>query len=83
MSTPLPPDAPNQVYLSVKAMCAGRFWLPDTFVFQDSQDRGAPDSEGVWVPDFAFLVTHPTKGRALFDLGIRKVSCWQLFVARG
>ena len=74
MASALPADEPNQVYVSVKAMNVGRLWLPDASVFQDCKDLGTPDSQGVWVPDFSFLITHPTKGKALFDLGLRKVS---------
>ncbi|KAF7798134.1 hypothetical protein EIP86_009349 [Pleurotus ostreatoroseus] len=67
---PLPADRPNQTYVTVKALCAGRLDLPNSFCFEDCKDH--PDSEYLDVPSFCFLVSHPTKGHAMFDLGIRK-----------
>lgn len=67
----LPPDAANQVYVSVKTILAGNLHLPDKEVFQDSIDQ--PDSVGRRIPVFCFLVTHPIHGHALFDVGVRKV----------
>lgn len=58
--------------MTVHALLVGGFWLPDKFVFQDCFD--GPADVGGEVPDFAFMITHPTYGRALFDLGLRKVS---------
>lgn len=69
---PLPADQPNQVYVSVKALCPGKLHLPHAWVFQDCIDQ--PESVGSWVPTFSFLISHPTKGHAMFDLGLRKVS---------
>lgn len=69
---PLPADLPDQVYVSVKALCPGKLHLPYAWVFQDCIDQ--PESVGSWVPTFSFLISHPTKGHAMFDLGLRKVS---------
>ncbi|EKM53980.1 uncharacterized protein PHACADRAFT_122640 [Phanerochaete carnosa HHB-10118-sp] len=69
-STPLPPDTENQTYLTVHALLAGGLWLPYREVFQDSLHE--PPEVGSDIPFIAFLITHPTHGRALFDLGMRK-----------
>lgn len=70
--TSLPKDRENQTHVTVHALLVGGFWLPDKFVFQDCFN--GPADVGGEVPDFAFMITHPTYGRALFDLGLRKVS---------
>lgn len=70
--TPLPPDTTDQTYVTVNALLAGGLWLPYKNVFQDSVDL--PLDVGSELPFIAFLVTHPTYGRTLFDLGMRKVS---------
>ncbi len=81
-STPqFPPDAGQQTYLAVQAIVAGRLYLRDKRVFQDSIHL--PDSSGFRAPDFCFLITHPTKGRILFDLGIRKVRTFKPLVCVG
>lgn len=72
MSASLPADAENQTYVTVHALLAGGLWLPQREVFQDSIDKSA--ELGSELPFIAFLVTHPTYGRVLFDLGMRKVS---------
>ena len=41
-------------------------------LYRDCKD--VPWDQGATVPDFSFLLTHPTKGKAMFDLGIRKVT---------
>ena len=69
---PFPSDAPDQIYVSVKVINTGYLYLPYLEVFQDSIDL--PNSEGSTVPVFTFLVEHPTRGRTLFDLGLKKVS---------
>ena len=71
-----PPDLPSQTYLSIKALVAGHVWLQDGRVFLDSKEK--PADVGSWVPAFSFLIVHPTKGKALFDLGVRKASLSQL-----
>lgn len=66
MPNPLPTDAQNKMYVRVHTLLAGEFWAPDRVVFEDCvQDR---------VPDFTFMITYPTHGRTLFDLGLRKVN---------
>lgn len=77
---PLPADRPNQTYVTVKAFCAGKAHLPHSLVFEDCE--GEPDSVGVQIPVLCFLISHPTKGHALFDLGIRKVRThpWLLII---
>lgn len=69
---PLSVDTENQIYVTVHALLAGELWLPYNMVYQDSVHE--PREIGCQVPDFAFMITHPTHGRALFDLGMRKVS---------
>ena len=71
-SPPLPPDAKAQTHVTVHAILAGGLYLPDKEVFQDSVHQ--PPEVGAEVPFIAFMITHPTFGRALFDLGMRKVS---------
>ena len=67
----LPADRADQVYVSVKALSPGKLHLPHAWVFQDCV--GQPESTGSWVPTFSFLIEHPSRGRAMFDLGLRKV----------
>ena len=69
--SPLPKDTPAQVYVTVKAITSGHIFLPHSRVFDDCVD--APMSQGSRVPDFAFAIEHPTRGLAMFDLGLRKV----------
>lgn len=76
---PLPADRTNQTYVTVKALCVGRVYLENRFVFEDSMDE--PESAGLQLPVFSFLISHPTKGHAMFDLGIRKVCTHSLFLA--
>ncbi|KIP01907.1 hypothetical protein PHLGIDRAFT_79929 [Phlebiopsis gigantea 11061_1 CR5-6] len=72
-STPsLPSDTEDQVYVTVHAFTVGGLWFPAREVFQDSLHE--PETVGSNIPFIAFLVTHPTKGRALFDLGLRKAT---------
>ena len=71
-NAPLPRDGVNQAYISVKTICAGEMFLPDEWLYRDCKD--VPWDQGATVPDFSFLLTHPTKGKAMFDLGIRKVT---------
>lgn len=66
-----PADTQDQVYVKLSAIETGRFFLPDKEVFADSEDED--DKVGTVVPSFAFLVDHPTHGKLLFDLGLRKV----------
>lgn len=69
-SPPLPPDRANQAYVIVHALLAGGLWLPYKDVFQDSVNE--PSEVGSEIPFIAFMITHPTHGRSLFDLGMRK-----------
>ncbi|KAI0093150.1 beta-lactamase-like protein [Irpex rosettiformis] len=66
----IPADLADQVYARVKPIVAGSIFLPHKEVFQDAV--GLPGTEGIRVPSFSFLISHPTKGNALFDLGLRK-----------
>ena len=66
-----PADRPSQTYVTVKAVVAGHAWLRDSLTFHDAADT--PETQGNWVPAFSFLISHPSKGNALFDLGIRRV----------
>ena len=72
MTASFPRDSEQQTYVSVKALVAGHVWLTDKRMFLDAID--APEDQGHWLPAFSFLIAHPTKGKALFDLGVRKVS---------
>ncbi|KAI0694341.1 beta-lactamase-like protein [Cytidiella melzeri] len=67
---PLPNDSENQSFVTVKALLTCFIHLPFNLVFQDSVNY--PDSTGSYVPVFNFLIAHPTRGLALFDLGVRK-----------
>lgn len=67
----LPADRPNQTYVTVKAIVAGHVWLRDSLTFDDAHD--SLEDQGSWVPAFSFWISHPAKGQALFDLGVRKV----------
>ncbi|KAI0694342.1 beta-lactamase-like protein, partial [Cytidiella melzeri] len=66
----LPRDADNQNYVTVKPIIAGKITLPMNLAFQDS--HAEPASNAIEAPVFSFLITHPSRGHALFDLGIRK-----------
>ncbi|KIL01049.1 hypothetical protein PAXRUDRAFT_821062 [Paxillus rubicundulus Ve08.2h10] len=66
----LPSERVDQTYVSVAAMAAGHFFLPDAEVFEDARINSTPG--GIRVPSFAFLIQHPTQGRLIFDLGLRK-----------
>lgn len=72
MVAQLPKDREDQVFVSVKSIVVGSVYLPFSEIFDDC--IGAPKIQGNRVPVICFLITHPTKGHALFDLGIRKVS---------
>ncbi|KAH7886197.1 beta-lactamase-like protein [Phlebopus sp. FC_14] len=70
----LPADRDNQTYVSVSAIAAGHFFLPYEEVFEGfstAANQGA-QMEGSVVPSFAFLLQHPSHGKLLFDLGLRK-----------
>ena len=67
----IPADTEGQVYVSVKQIVAGSLFLPDKAVFQDALNQ--PSSEGHRIPVICSLISHPTMGDALFDLGMRKV----------
>ena len=71
-SANLPAELGDQKYVSVKPIIAGTISIPLNFILQDWKDF--PDQNAVRVPCYAFLVTHPTKGHVLYDLGVRKVS---------
>ena len=77
----LPQDRANQVYVSMKAMKVGTLTLADRWVFQDASDANTPDNVRMMIPDYAFLLEHPTKGKIMFDLGMRKVSALELIMA--
>ena len=70
----LPLDSDRQVYVSVKALSIGTFWLPEIALVKDGSFPSNLE-DWVFLPAFAFLITHPTEGKVMFDLGIRKVSC--------
>ncbi|KAJ7123050.1 beta-lactamase-like protein [Mycena epipterygia] len=56
--------------VQVRALVPGHFYLPDKEVFQTAFESGSV--EGSRVPTFAFLIEHPTHGKLMFDLGLRK-----------
>ena len=70
----LPADGTDQVFVSVKALKVGTMQLPDSWVFQDARDANVSFDVRFTIPDYAFLIEHPTKGKAMFDLGMQKVS---------
>ncbi|KAH8885918.1 Metallo-hydrolase/oxidoreductase [Thozetella sp. PMI_491] len=66
MSSLPSPDTSVHVY----ALPTGRLYLPDRWLFEDGDEdiqRARQLS-----PDFSFLISHPTGGHVLFDLGLRK-----------
>ena len=67
-----PADRDDQTYVTVRAAVAGHVWLHDSRAYFDATDE--PEDQGNWVPAFSFLIAHPTRGKTLFDLGVRKVS---------
>ncbi|KIJ66391.1 hypothetical protein HYDPIDRAFT_26743 [Hydnomerulius pinastri MD-312] len=69
-NTTLPDERVHQAHVSVSAIAAGYLVLPSVEVFEDARINNAPG--GIRVPTFAFLVQHPTHGKLLFDLGLRK-----------
>ncbi|KAF5383889.1 hypothetical protein D9757_007388 [Collybiopsis confluens] len=56
--------------VTVFALIPGHFYLPQKDVFQDALETGA--GGGDIVPTFAFLVEHHSRGKYMFDLGLRK-----------
>ncbi|KIK57565.1 hypothetical protein GYMLUDRAFT_172636 [Collybiopsis luxurians FD-317 M1] len=56
--------------VTVSALIPGHFYLPHKDVFQDALESGA--MSGDTVPTFAFLIEHPSLGKYMFDLGLRK-----------
>ena len=68
----LPLDVEDQVYASVYALYTGGMWMADYFIFEDCID--GPPEAGKDAPTIAFLISHPTLGYALYDLGMRKVT---------
>lgn len=72
LSPSLPADRENQTFVTVQALSVGGLSLPHMNIFQDSID--APLTQRYDIPFIASLITHPTRGKALFDLGLRKVS---------
>ncbi|KAF9059358.1 beta-lactamase-like protein [Rhodocollybia butyracea] len=56
--------------ITVSALIPGHFYLPHEDVFQDAFESKA--SSGDIVPTFAFLLEHPSHGKYMFDLGLRK-----------
>ena len=71
-ATMLPLDTDHQPYVTVRPIIGGSLELPYYLVYQDCIDH--PRSNYRTVPSLCFLITHPTSGHILFDLGIRKVS---------
>lgn len=71
-SVPLPPPAPDQVYVKVAALNGGFLTLPErNFVNDPDPDKGTT------VPSMCFLIEHPqrnssTPTRVVFDLGIKR-----------
>lgn len=59
------------VTVGVSALPTGQLYLPDRWLFED----GDKDMYNVkqLSPDFSFLISHPSRGHLLFDLGMRKV----------
>ena len=60
-------------------MKVGTASLPDNWMYKDAQDAKVPDEVRTTIPCFSFLIEHPTRGKALFDLGMRKVRLLQAF----
>jgi glyoxylase-like metal-dependent hydrolase (beta-lactamase superfamily II) len=67
-NTVLPPDAPNQAYITVSALNAGYLWLPER-EFIDPCDETAVHK----APSLSFFLVHQPSGTKLvYDLGMRK-----------
>ncbi|KAE9407552.1 Metallo-hydrolase/oxidoreductase [Gymnopus androsaceus JB14] len=60
----------RNVGVLVYAISGGNFYLPHRDVFQDAHINDI--ETGDIVPTFSFLIEHPTRGKYLFDLGLRK-----------
>jgi glyoxylase-like metal-dependent hydrolase (beta-lactamase superfamily II) len=64
----LPPDGPNQAYITLSALNAGYLWLPER-EFCDPCDENAVHK----APSFSFFLVHPPTGtKIVYDLGMRK-----------
>ncbi|KAJ3916175.1 hypothetical protein F5877DRAFT_47122 [Lentinula edodes] len=66
----LPSAHYSRVCVNVSVLIPGHLYLPHKEVFQDALENGA--ETGSTVPTFSFLLEHPTRGKYLFDLGLRK-----------
>ncbi|KAJ3729665.1 beta-lactamase-like protein [Lentinula raphanica] len=64
-------STPQVPYVSVFALIAGHLYLPHKEIFQDVLENGL-ETGGEVVPTFSFMIEHPTRGKYLFDLGLRK-----------
>ncbi|KAF9245701.1 beta-lactamase-like protein [Melanogaster broomeanus] len=65
-----PAERVGQTYVSVSAIAAGYLCLDNTDLFEDARINCTPG--GIRSPSFAFLIQHPTQGKLIFDLGLRK-----------
>ncbi|KAI5843186.1 beta-lactamase-like protein [Tricharina praecox] len=66
MNSPLPPASLNQSFTTLHALEAGHLTLPRHLFIS-----GASPTDRTTVPSLSFLITHPSHGRLVFDLGIR------------
>ncbi|KAJ4466268.1 hypothetical protein J3R30DRAFT_3412411 [Lentinula aciculospora] len=69
-TTTFPTSAPCVV---VSALIPGHLYLLHKEIFQDALESGV--ETGAIVPTFSFLIEHSTKGKSLFDFGLRKPEC--------
>ncbi|CAM1506336.1 Fc.00g059770.m01.CDS01 [Cosmosporella sp. VM-42] len=64
------PLASSSSRVGVSALPTGHIYLPDRWLFEDG-DKDMHKARQL-SPDFSFLISHPSGGHILFDLGMRK-----------
>lgn len=64
----LPPDSPNQTYITLSALNAGYLWLPEREFCDPCNEKAVHKA-----PSLSFFLVHPTTGtKIVYDLGMRK-----------
>jgi glyoxylase-like metal-dependent hydrolase (beta-lactamase superfamily II) len=63
----LPPDGPNQAYITLSALDAGYLWLPEREFIDPCNEKAVHKA-----PSLSFFLQHPSGTKIVYDLGIRK-----------